>query len=420
MKATNNKSHSRIFKNALFLYALTFSNYLIGLLLLPYLSRVLSVEKFGVIGFATSFCLVFQMVVEYGFQLSTTATISVHRDDKAKMSRTISTMTYTKLLLACGASVVFLACAMFVNMLRGHFVIILLFFVDSIVKALLPDAYFRGIERMKDITIRAVSAKSGILVATLLFVKGDDTLIIYPISMIVFDTIALLWAFSLLKRDGLKATSTTMREMLEALKDSFWFFISRISVSINGSLGSIFLGMRYSPESVEMGLYSGATKLSSAGEQMIPPLGDALYPSMVNKKDYRLFYRIVLRGGILWFLACALVEVLATPLCVLILSGQYASAGGFLRILMVGVFFGYFSFMFGYPALSPIGKATWANAAIMVSAIVNLTACAVLWLAGNITPLTVCVVFSSTNITTFIVRFGAFMKFRNLAERDAE
>lgn len=47
------------FKNALFLYALTFSNYLIGLFLLPYLSRVLSVEKFGVIGFATSFCLVF-------------------------------------------------------------------------------------------------------------------------------------------------------------------------------------------------------------------------------------------------------------------------------------------------------------------------------------------------------------------------
>ncbi|WP_302694703.1 oligosaccharide flippase family protein [uncultured Bifidobacterium sp.] len=420
MKATNNKSHSRIFKNALFLYALTFSNYLIGLLLLPYLSRVLSVEKFGVIGFATSFCLVFQMVVEYGFQLSTTATISVHRNDKAKMSRTISTMTYTKLLLACGASAVFLACAMFVDMLRGHFVIILLFFVDSIAKALLPDAYFRGIERMKDITIRAVSAKSGILVATLLFVRGDDTLIIYPVSMIVFDIIALLWAFSLLKRDGLKATGTTMREMLEALKDSFWFFISRISVSINGSLGSIFLGMRYSPESVEMGLYSGATKLSSAGEQMIPPLGDALYPSMVNKKDYRLFYRIVLRGGILWFLACGLVEVLATPLCVLILGGQYASAGEFLRILMVGVFFGYFSFMFGYPALSPIGKATWANAAIMVSAIVNLTACAVLWLTGNITPLTVCVVFSSTNITTFIVRFGAFRKFRNLAEQDVK
>ena len=198
------------------------------------------------IGFATSFCLVFQMVVEYGFQLSTTATISVHRDDKAKMSRTISTMTCTKLLLACGASAVFLACAMFVDMLRGHFVIILLFFVDSIAKALLPDAYFRGIERMKDITIRAcpqIRNPGGDAVVR----EGRRHLIIYPVSMIVFDTIALLWAFSLLKRDGLKATGTTMREMLEALKDSFWFFISRISVSVNGSLGSIFLACATAP-----------------------------------------------------------------------------------------------------------------------------------------------------------------------------
>ena len=161
MKATNNKSHSRIFKNALFLYALTFSNYLIGLLLLPYLSRVLSVEKFGVIGFATSFCLVFQMVVEYGFQLSTTAAISVHRDDKTKNVPNHLDDDVHQAVAGVRRVGLFLACAMFVNMLRGHFVIILLFFVDSIAKALLPDAYFRGIERMKDITIRAVSAKSG-------------------------------------------------------------------------------------------------------------------------------------------------------------------------------------------------------------------------------------------------------------------
>ena len=291
-------NHIRVFfKNALFLYALTFSNYLIGLLLLPYLSRVLSVEKFGVIGFATSFCLVFQMVVEYGFQLSTTAAISVHRDDKTKnVPNHLDDDVHQAV-----AGVRRVGRVLGMRDVREH--------------APRPfrnhPSVLRGLDRQSTASGRLlqghrtheghyhprVSAKSGILVATLLFVKGDDTLIIYPVSMIVFDTIALLWAFSLLKRDGLKATSTTMREMLEALKESFWFFISRISVSINGSLGSIFLGMRYSPESVEMGLYSGATKLSSAGEQMIPPLGDALYPSMVNKKDYRLFYRIVLRGA---------------------------------------------------------------------------------------------------------------------------
>lgn len=57
---------SAIAKNAIFLYGLTFSNYFVGLLLFPYLSRVLSVEGFGLIGFSTSLCLVFQMIVEYG------------------------------------------------------------------------------------------------------------------------------------------------------------------------------------------------------------------------------------------------------------------------------------------------------------------------------------------------------------------
>jgi O-antigen/teichoic acid export membrane protein len=407
-------THSRVFKNAIFLYALTFSNYFIGILLLPYLSRVLSVNQFGIIGFATSFCLVFQMIIEYGFQISTTATISLNRTDIRKMSRIISTMTYTKGLLTGIVSLVFIACTLFVSTLREHFIVILLFYIDSVIKAFLPDAFFRGIERMKDITIRAVLAKSGILITTLLFVKNDETLSIYPLSMIVFDTIALIWAFALLHRSGLKATETTYREILSDLKESFWFFISRVSVSINGSLGSVFLGLQYSPASVPMGLYSGATRLSTAGEQLVPPIGDALYPSMMKRKDYGLFFRIVLWGGICWFVACISVAVLASPLCVLILGNQYETAGTYLRVLMVGVFFGFFSFMFGYPALSPIGKATYANAAIMVSAVVNLIACSIIWLFGNVTTLSICIVFASTNIVTFTVRFGAFLKFRHL------
>ena len=414
-KQSQSHVQSIIFKNAFFLYGLTFSNYFIGLLLFPYLSRVLSVERFGVIGFATSVCLVFQMIVEYGFQISTTAKVSLHRDDKIQVSHIISTMTYAKAMLAGISSIAFIICAIVMESVRIHALIVSLFFVDTIIKAFLPDAYFRGIERMKDITIRAVVIKSGILIATLILVRGDATLVIYPISMIVCDSLALVWAFVLLRNDGVGMVQSSFKEILQAIKDSFWFFISRVSVSINGSLGSIFLGMSYSPESLQMGLYSGATRLSTAGEQMIPPIGDALYPSMMKKKDYSVFRRIVLVGGCVWFAVCAAVAALAPQLCGIILGDQYISAGNYLRILMFGVFLGFFSFMFGYPALSPIGKATYANAAIMVSACVNLTVCAILWLTDSITPLSICIVFASTNLTVLTVRLGAFMHFRHLA-----
>lgn len=356
------------------------------------------------------------MIVEYGFQISTTATVSLYREDKAKVSRIISTMTYAKLLLSVVVMAAFVICALTMGSVRDHWTIVSMFFVDSLVKALLPDAYFRGIERMKDITIRAVFAKSGILIITLLLVRGDDSLIIYPISMIVCDFVALMWSFQLLQRDGITATASTFREIWTAISESFWFFVSRISVSLNGSLGSIFLGQRFTPESIEMGLYSGATRLSTAGEQLIPPVGDALYPNMMKRKNYKLFYRIVIVGGFVWFIACALVAFLAAPLCAFVLGPQYSDAGIYLRILMVGVFLGFYSFMFGYPALSPIGKATWANVAIMVSAVVNFTACAVLWLTNNITPLSVCIVFASTNVTVLAVRLSAFLHFRYLAK----
>ncbi len=408
---------STIAKNALFLYGLTFSNYFIGIILFPYLSRVLSVEKFGIIGFSTSFCLIFQMIIEYGFQISTTATVSVNREDKSKLSHIISTMTYAKIILTIPVLSGFAFCAVFMKSVHDHVVIVSLFLIDSIIKAFLPDAYFRGIERMKDITIRAVAVKSGILISTVLLVKNDASLIIYPISMIICDAAALMWAFVLIHHDDVYFIKSSFHDIIQILKSSFWFFISRISVSINGSLGSIFLGTKYTPNSVQMGLYSGATRISTAGEQMIPPVGDALYPAIMKKKDYKTFHRILLVGGICWSVICATVAFLATPLCVLVLGEQYTHAGIYLRVLMIGVFIGFFSYMFGYPALSPIGKAFWANVAIMVAASINLLLCIVLWLTDSITPLTVCLVFGSTNIWTFLVRFGAYWHFRNLTNQ---
>ena len=403
-------SQQTVVKNAVFLYGLTFSNYFIGLLMFPYLSRVLSVGTFGVIGFATSLCTVFQMVVEYGFQISTTATIALCKDSKDEVSRVVSTMTCSRLLLAVVSLAAFLACCAVIPSLRDHLVALLLFFVDSVVKALLPDSYFRGIESMGEITVRSVAVRSGILVATLLFVKGDETFLAYPFVMIICDAVALAWAFLLMRRDGVSVYRVSLGEVVSALKEGFWFFVSRISASLNSSLGSLFLGTRFAPDSFIMGIFSGATRLSTAAQQMTTPVGDALYPSMMNKKDYRLFFRTLLVVGGVWLAGCAGAAVLATPLCEIILGPQYTDAGGALRILMVGVAFGLFSNLFGYPALSPLGKAKEANVGIMVSTIASLAMFVALWVTGNITMESVCIVVSTMNVISFAYRSVVFCK----------
>ena len=403
-------SQRTVMKNALSLYGLTFSNYFIGLLMFPYLSRVLSVGAFGVIGYATSLCTVFQMAIEYGFQISTTAEIAQNRADRKKVSVIISTMTGAKLLLAALSLVAFVACCAISDSLREHTPLLLLFFVDYALKALLPDSYFRGHERMGQITVRSVAARSGILVATVLFVKGDGSLPAYPAAMIACDAVALAWAFLLIRCDGVALVIPDAGDVLSAIKRGFWFFLSRISTSINGSLGSLFLGTAHSPDSFVMGIYSGATRLSTAAQQMISPIGDALYPSMMTRRNYGLFFKSLIVGGTTWLAGCAGAAALATPLCEAILGSRYVEAGGALRILLVGVAFGFFSNLFGYPALSPLGEAKHANIGIMVSTLASLAIFVALWATNSVTLENVCVVVSAMNAISFAYRFAIFCR----------
>ena len=93
------KEKKTLLENFLSLGALQIVSYVIPLINLPYLSRVLGVEKFGLVFFAFAFMQYFIMLTDYGFGLSATREIAVNRHNKNNLSNIFSAVTFLKIIL---------------------------------------------------------------------------------------------------------------------------------------------------------------------------------------------------------------------------------------------------------------------------------------------------------------------------------
>src|SRR5882724_7855534 len=96
-------------RNALFLYGVQISSYVFPFITLSYLSRVLSPEKIGLIGFAQSFVWYFSTLTEYGFNLTATRRIAIQKDSPEMVDRIFNAVMLAKALLTIVGFIVMMA-----------------------------------------------------------------------------------------------------------------------------------------------------------------------------------------------------------------------------------------------------------------------------------------------------------------------
>lgn len=398
---------SKLASNAIYLAILTLSNYLLGLMMIPFLSRVLSVEAFGLFGFSMALAVLFQVVVEFGFMISATAQIARFRDDQARIGEILATTMLAKMLLLCACILGFVATAVWLPMVRDHAVVVGFFVLSALIAAMLPDFYFRGVERMRSIAIRAVTSKSLGLAIIVSAVRHDEQLVVVPLALAFGNAVALILGFVAIHGDGVRLPQARFADAIGALRSGAGFFASRVAAGVNQSAGAFVLGLNYAPASIEMGQFAGAARIASAGEMAVVPVSDTLYPHMILTGDYAMFRRVYLRGLAFWFMGCLVVFIWADEVCTLLLGASFAPAGDYLRILVVGTFMAFSSNLFGYPALTPLGLAQHANIALVVSGVLSVALYLGLWLGDRVNVLSVCAVMAASNFIVFSYRIGA-------------
>ena len=404
--------HGSLLKNTAMLSVLQLSTYALGLIAIPYETRVLGVETYGVLGAATAIMVYFQLVIDFGFLLSATEAAASHRDDLSYLRKLLTGVTACKLVLAAGSYAVLLGLCRVIDAWNGREGLFSLFFLSTVFTSLMPDYLYRGLEKMTAITIRTVAIRAFFTAAIFIFLKKPEDLYIIPVLNIIGNGLAMVAAYwDLAKRFQVSFTRVTLREIAANLKRSSVFFLSRIATTAYTSLNTVILDM-ITVSGGATGLYTASDKLITTGRNVLTPISDSLYPYMTRNRDFRLVKKILLIAMPPITLFCAACFIWAEPLCRLLLGEEFGPAGQVLRAMLPVGIVTLPNYILGFPTLTAMGLSRWANYSVIFGSVLHMVNLLVLYLTGTMNMITLAILVSVAETAILLFRIVVIVRNR--------
>ncbi|MCU1260918.1 MAG: polysaccharide biosynthesis protein, partial [Bryobacterales bacterium] len=271
-----------VVRNALSLYGITIAGYVLPLLTFPYLARVLGPGKFGLIQGAGAFMGYFLVITEYGFNLSVTREVSIHRDNIDTLCSIYTSAMAARMLLMVVSFAAMAAIVLAVPRLRMEWPLFFISFLTVVGSALFPQWLFQGLERMEYITVREVGARFiGLMTVFVLVRREADYLWAAAImsgSTAVAGAVGLLYVRRL---TGVGLTRTSAAEVRRTLAEGWHVFLSSAAIKIYTTSNTVIL--LFIASNAEVGYFTSASKLIEAAKNLISPLSTAIYPHVSRK-----------------------------------------------------------------------------------------------------------------------------------------
>ena len=271
----------RLSENFVSLMALQVINYILPLLLIPYLIQSLGMEGFGVYSFLFAIASYGAKFSDYSFDLSATYHISLHKENPKKINKIFSSVLFIKLSLAL-IFLVFLTLAIFsIEKLYAYKELLFLSYGMLLGNIMLPLWYFQGIEKMRFIMYLNGFLKLSFFILVFLFIKDQNDLgllfLLHSISSLVVGSLGLTLA---LKKFNIQLTRVNQEQILFYLKDGWYIFTSKIAVEFYSTTSTIIAGFFLSP--LLLGYYAISVKIMAAIGNVFDPITRAVYPYLVG------------------------------------------------------------------------------------------------------------------------------------------
>jgi PST family polysaccharide transporter len=338
------KERKVVLENFTSLSTLQGINYLLPLVILPYLIRVIGPEKFGLIAFAQALIQYFMIFTDYGFSLTATKKISLCKTQE-QASTIFSTVMTVKFILAFLSYLILLILINAVPKFKHDWLLYLFSFGAVIGNTLFPVWLFQGNEKMKFITI--INIIGGIIytASLFIFVRGPaDYLLVPLLNSLFFIITGLLGLFVAFKEFDLEFVFQSYSDIKEELKMGWEVFISVVAINTYTATRIFAVGLL--TNNTLTGYYSIAEKITGVIQAFpLASLSQAIYPRISRifakskNRALGLMHKVQHSTTLTYLLAIPLLFFLA-PWIVKIACGEnYPEALISFRLLLLSILF---------------------------------------------------------------------------------
>jgi O-antigen/teichoic acid export membrane protein len=335
-KIRKSKDGKALLGNFISLSILQFIGYFSPLITFPYLARVIGVDGFGKLAFASSVVVYFDTFADFGFNYTAVRDIAKKRDDIQEVSRIFSIVMTAKFLLFLFSILIFAILIYSVPAFYENRLLFWISFMSIPGRILFPDWLFQAFEKMKYITIMNLVSK--LLFISLIFVviKKEDDYIYQPLLILSGNLVSgIISIYFIRKMFKIKYTFPAIGDVFKSIKEGKDMFISLFLPNLYTNFSVTLLG--FYGGSFVTGIYSSGKKFIDMAEQVLGVLSRTFFPFLSRRIDkHDTYVKIgasisVFFGIVLFFGADLLVKIFYTD--------QFSDSSNIIRIMSVAPFF---------------------------------------------------------------------------------
>lgn len=265
------------------------ANLVLPFITIPYLTRIIGPDKFGVINYCTAIVTYFVLIVNFSFDMQASRAVAQNPEDTSFVNQLFSDILYTKVMLFLICSAGFWFLLYHLPPLEHEKQVAVYSYAILIGWVFTPNWLYQGKQELGKVALFNLAAKIIFTCTVFIFIHSKQQYIWQPLLLSIAQIVVGMLSFAYACRKfNIRLVASHRHNMVRVLKDGKDLFFSMVTINLYSNTTIIILGIFVTV--AQVGYYSAAYRLIITAVSVLSiPLTQALYPFMaasfgVNKE----------------------------------------------------------------------------------------------------------------------------------------